>query len=262
MGRYKYNRYRDVEIDVSRLAFTNETEFVGLIQTEFSKWYDRLKYPRIQDTAVMWLSIPKDYARVVPWLLAFSPPFILHHANEHRIMMVRPANPSKRSQIPCYGSHYVKVEAVVVEENTGRVLIVQERIGSDTAVKSVTGSCEAGEFVSTAAEREVWEETKIKSKAISLIGVSNRIHTRFDRDEVTFGILLFAPEGQVPQADGFEVRSAAWSDIKEASATCTPMSREWLAAASASKGIDMPKVVGKDIYRGQGYCCEWYTPRA
>jgi 8-oxo-dGTP pyrophosphatase MutT (NUDIX family) len=264
MPKYRWNRYRDIEIDVSRLGqFTGEVDFCDIIRQEHDKWYSKLKYPRVQDMAVMWLNVPKEFSRVVPWLLAMCPPFILHHANSQRIMLVRPANPRSRSQIPAYGTHYVKVECVVVEENTGRVLMVRERLGSAEAViKLVTGATDTGEFVAVSAEREVWEETGVRANTVSLVGCGNRLRTRFDRDEIIFGLLLYAKEGQTPKPDGFEVRDAMWMTVSEATSHCTAMAREWLAAASASRTINVPRTNVTDLFRGHPHTMDFFVPRA
>lgn len=260
MPQWRYNRYRDVEIDVSRLNFANETEFLQVIEQEHTKWYRKLKYPKIQDMAVMWLNVPKEYIRVVPWLLSINPPFVMHHANTERIMLVRQANArSHRCQIPSYGTHYVKVECVVVEETTGKILMVRERLGTDSVFKLVTGSAEAGEFASTAAEREVWEEARIQCKTAGVVGCGNRIRTRFDRDEIIIGLLLYAPIGQIPRADGFEVREAMWCDVAIASSQCSPMAKEWIAAAASRPYL--PRINTLDLFRGAPHTMDFFIPQ-
>lgn len=260
MPQWRYNRYRDVEIDISKLVFANETEFLQVIEQEHAKWYRKLKYPRIQDMAVMWLNVPKEYIRVVPWLMAMTPPFVMHHANSERIMLVRQANVrSRQCQIPSYGTHYVKVECVVIEETTGRILMVRERLGTESVLKLVTGAAEAGEFVSTAAEREVWEEARVRCTTVGMVGCGNRIRTHFDRDEIIIGILLFAPVGQNPRGDGFEVREAMWCDVAVASVHCSQMSKEWIAAAAAAPYT--PKINTTDKFRGAPHTMDFFVPR-
>ena len=128
MPKYRYNRYRDLEIDVSRLQFADDREsFLHVIRQEFDKWAGRLNHSRERFTAVMWYNVPKEVSRVVPWLIDSDPAIRMHHANANRIMFVRPHPSSHGSaQIPSYGTHYVKVECVVLEEGT--VIIVPELI--------------------------------------------------------------------------------------------------------------------------------------
>lgn len=266
MGKYRYNRYRDLEIDISRLEFDGQESFLAVIRSEFDRWADKLRHSRERFSAVMWLNVPKAYSRVVPWLVDNAPFFQLHHANSTRIMLVKPhpaASGSRSCQIPSYGTHYVKVECVVVEDGTGRVLMVKERIGGmerDT-VKCVSGSVEAGEFFADAAVREVREETGIVSRFICLIGCGNRVHTRFDRDEIIMGCLLFAPQGQVPRADGSEVMLAEWFDPGAIAESCTPMALEWLAGADACRIDYNQRIHTKDLFRGAPHLMDFFVPR-
>ena len=255
MGKYRYNRYRDLEIDISRLEFTDQESFLAIIREEFNKWAGKLAHSRERFSAVMWLNVPKSFSRVVSWLLDNPPFFQLHHANTGRIMLVKPhpaADRSSACQIPSYGTHYVKVECVVIEDVTGRVLMVKERIGGmdNDTVKCVSGSAEAGEFFADAAVREVREETGIDGRFVCLIGCGNRMRTRFDRDEIIMGCLLFAPQGQIPHADGSEVMLAGWYEPGAIAETCTPMAREWLAAANACRMDHNQRIHTKDLFRG------------
>lgn len=266
MGKYRYNRYRDLEIDISRLVFADQDTFLAAIKDEFYKWASRLSHSRERFSAVMWLNVPKSFSRVVPWLLDNHPFFQLHHANSSRIMLVKPhpaANGSRACQIPSYGTHYVKVECVVIEDGTGRVLMVKERIGGmeNDSVKCVSGSAEAGEFFADAAVREVREETGIASRFVCLIGCGNRVRTRFDRDEIIMGCLLFASQGQTPRADGSEVMLAGWFDPSSISGTCTPMAREWLAAANACSINYNQRIHTRDLFRGAPHFMDFFVPR-
>ena len=266
MGKYRYNRYRDLEIDISRLDFADRESFLAVIREEFHRWAARLTHSRERFSAVMWLNVPKAFSRVVPWLIDEHPFFQLHHANANRIMLVRPhpsASGSRACQIPSYGTHYVKVECVVVEDGTGRVLMVRERIGGgdSDAVKCVSGSAEAGEYFADAAVREVREETGVVCRFVCLMGCGNRLRTRFDRDEITMGCLLFAPQGQAPRADGSEVMLAEWYDPGSVAETCTPMAREWLAAANACRMDYNQRIHTEDLFRGPPHFMDFFVPR-
>ena len=264
MPKYRYNRYRDLEIDVSRLQFADDREsFLHVIRQEFDKWAGRLNHSRERFTAVMWYNVPKEVSRVVPWLIDSDPAIRMHHANANRIMFVRPHPSSHGSaQIPSYGTHYVKVECVVLEEGTGRVLMVKERIGADAPFKNVSGSSESGEFFADAAMREVGEETGVRTRFVCLFGCGNRLRTRFDRDEIIMGCLLIAEQGQMPRADGTEVSLADWFDPSIAISTCTPMAREWLMSANACDMGHNRRSHTRDIFRGDPHSMDFFVPHA
>ena len=264
MTKYRYNRYRDLEIDISRLHFRGQDEFMRAIRSEYGRWADELERSRERFSAVMWLNVPKELSRVVPWLIDGEPAFTLHHATANRIMLVRPHPRALGggAQIPSYGTHYVKVECVVVEDGTGNVLMVRERIGGaeHNPLKNVSGSAESGEFFADAAVREVLEETAIGCRFGCVIGVGNRTLTRFGRDEMIVGCLLFAPAGQTPVADGGEVSEALWCVPREVFQHCSQMAKEWLSAASNCTVSTFVRRHGPDIYRGSSYSMDFFMP--
>jgi 8-oxo-dGTP pyrophosphatase MutT (NUDIX family) len=278
-SKYRYNRYRDLEIDLGclRPAATDPHDFAKVVKEEYDRWARRLDRSRDRFTAVMWLSLPKSHAKFLQCLVGDPMHFSLHHANNARVMLVK-THPDSRgeTEVPSYGTHYVKVECVVVEDVTLRVLMVMDRICAtraeraadnapnwqkDSALKLVSGSSETGEFFADAAVREVYEETGIRARFGSLIGCGNRLRTRFDRDEVIMGCLLHAEKGQKPHADGSEVSEAMWCEAAEAAERCTPMSREWIAAAHACKPDYAERSHTDDLFRGKPHAMDFFVPR-
>lgn len=278
-SKYRYNRYRDLEIDLGCLgpASTEPREFAKTVGDEYDRWAHRLDRSRDRFTAVMWLSLPKSHARFLQCLVDEPLRFSLHHANNARIMLVKTHPDSVgKTEVPSYGTHYVKVECVVVEDATQRVLMVRDRIcatraeraaegapewAKDSALKLVSGSSETGEFFADAAVREVMEETGIRARFGSLIGCGNRLKTRFDRDEVIMGCLMHAEAGQKPRADGSEVCDAMWCEASDAAERCTPMSREWIAAAYACKPDYAVRSHTDDLFRGRPHSMDFFVPR-
>ena len=254
MGKYRYNRYKDVEIDVSKLSFDSDDDFVRVVSEEERKWHGRLRSQRDWQTAVMWLNIPIRYAGLVSVLVSLKHPFVVHHATRDHIMVVRKAlQSSSFACVPSYGTHYVKVDCIVYEEGSGRVLMVYEKPYyplDPVAVKLVTGSVNSGEFFADAAVREVWEETRVRSSFLGFIGCLNRLRTRFDRDEIAYGCILVAQKDQFPVADGMEVASACWITQQEAMASCTPAARNWFNLAASAPQM-MRKCSVDDPFRPQ-----------
>jgi 8-oxo-dGTP pyrophosphatase MutT (NUDIX family) len=196
------------------------------IEYETRKWIFETNGKRGADAAVMWIRIPTDLYKTLPWFQKNG--FETHHADRTHVMVVRPR--SSKAVIPLYGTHYVRVECLVIEIGTGRVLMVRERLGPDQSLKLVTGSVDLNEYVSAAAEREVKEETGIVAKADGFIGCGNRLATRFSRDEILIGLLLYAERGQEPKFDGTEIIEALWIEPERAIDICTVLAKEWLLA--------------------------------
>lgn len=224
-GKYRYNRYNDVEIDVGRMDIGSEESFSRDLEREIRRWKSRISGRRGETSALMWLRVPVDNVHCVPWVVRRR--FSLHHATPDYVMLVHRA--SSRAVVPKYGTHYMRVECLVVEAGTGRVLVVKESVGpSDLKYKFVTGSVDPGEYVSEAAVREVREETGIRATVSGMLGLGNRLGTRFGKDEMLVGVLMTAEIGQVPTRDDMEVEDARWMDPSEAVSRCTQMALEWL----------------------------------
>jgi ADP-ribose pyrophosphatase YjhB (NUDIX family) len=267
MGKYRYNAYRDIEIDISKLKWDDETDepeyikFQRTITYEYNKWFRNLRDQKDRAIAVMWLNIPIAYSRVVCWVSEMNPPFSIHHATSNRIMMVRPATrDTSHCQIPPYGTHYLKVECIVIEENTGKILLINERLGGSYGViKLVSGTTNKGEFIANTAEREVLEETKIKAKTYSVVGFGQRTNTRFGQDEIIVVCLLFASEGQTPQVDGYELVGANWYTVDEAIKVCSSISKPWLLSAINAHNRGFIRNAGYDILRGKPHWMDFYV---
>ena len=266
MGKYRYNRYHDIEIDAGYLRLDSPADVETTIGDETAKWEHKSRHCRGVEAAVMWIKVPVRIIHILPWLLGQhgSPPstkarpFAMHHATATHAMLVRGWRVDGKPNIPLYGSHYVRVECLVIEDTTGRVLLVKERIGVSAAEpKLVTGSVNAGEFISVAAAREVREETGVCARFVQLLGCGNRLHTRFDKDEMLVGALMAASPGQTPVADAQEVMGAEWCSASKAVEFCSPMAREWMSSAAHKSTMswgDLPD------FRGPPHKMEFHAP--
>lgn len=268
MGKYRYNRYHDVEIDVSFLPHESADLLDKAIAAEETDWERRFSNRRGIETAVMWLRIPTKYLHVLPTVLGQKDdcpkrlkerPFKVHHATENHTMVVRGWRKDGRPNIPLYGTHYVRVECLVVEDETGRILMVTERVGAEGRPKLVTGSVNPGERISEAAIREVKEETGILPRFVKMLGIGNRLQTRFDKDEVLVGVLLSAASGQKPTTDGVEIQSAAWFRPEEVINRGSLLAKEWMVAAAASSPMSFGTLPD---FRGPPHVIEFHTSKS
>lgn len=265
----RYNRYQDVEIDASLLPHDEIGKFLAALSEEESKWVSRLSRRvedyRVRVGALFWVKISVKISHLLPPLLA-NGTFTVHHATPDYIMLVKAPEGSGPPNAPSYGTHYSRVECLVLDEQSGRVLVVNERIGMMSGCKKfITGSVEAGEYVSEAAEREVMEESGIKAKFRGVIGVINRIGTRFGRDELLIGCLLVAsPSGQIPLPKSAEIVSAEWVPaINVVSDRSNHMGKRWACAAAnlalqSSHGGGLEERTMED-FRGHGHDMKMYS---
>lgn len=255
MPRYRWNRYHDLEIDISRFVIENEAKLSGLVFDEIARWEDRIRGRRGEMFAVLWVKIPVRSVHFLPWFTDHG--FDMHHATKDHVMVVRPR--SKKAMIPLYGTHYARVECVVIEKTTGRILLVKECTGPDASYKLVTGSVENNEYISAAAVREVMEETGIACEVTGVLGLGNRLGTRFGRDEILVGLLMSAKCGQTPLADGTETASAMWADPDTAIKNASAMAREWLISAATNRPLRKGRMPD---FRGPPHSMEVFLPPA
>jgi ADP-ribose pyrophosphatase YjhB (NUDIX family) len=72
-------------------------------------------------------------------------------------------DPSSHNKIPAYADHYVGVGGVVINQK-GEILLIQERREPEPRKwKFPGGFMDPGETIKQAAEREVLEETGVKT---------------------------------------------------------------------------------------------------
>lgn len=265
----RYNRYQDIELNAALMPHDEIGKFLRALSEEESKWLGRLGN-RIDDdgvrsSALLWLRVPVNLSHLVPSLLGTAS-FKTHHATTDYIMFVKGPGNIEPQSLPLYGTHYARVECVVVDSATKDILVVHEQIGTmETCRKLVTGSVDPGEFVEDAAVREVMEETGIRAVFKGILGLVNRIGTRFGKDELLVGCLLWAePAGQVPQAKSGEIKGVEWAKVEDVLRSGSNfMGRRWACAAanlgscsSHEKGLEPHEM---DDFRGRGHRMVMYA---
>ncbi|CAH2300890.1 nucleoside diphosphate-linked moiety X motif 6 isoform X1 [Pelobates cultripes] len=100
------------------------------------------------------------------WLHGFT----FHHA-EHDTSTLTLWLKDGPSNLPGYATHQVGVAGAVFDEDTGKVLVVQDRNKTVNSWKFPGGLSDHGEDIGITAVREVLEETGIKSEFKSLLSI-------------------------------------------------------------------------------------------
>ena len=264
----RYNRYQDVEIDADLLPHDELGKFLSALAKEESYWIDRLG-TRVADakqrsTALFWVKIPVKLCHLLPSLLGMET-FSVHHATSEYIMLVKGPGDVKPTNAPLYGTHYSRVECLVIDPATSSVLVVNELVGTtDRKRKLVTGSVDSGEHPSSAAVREVMEETGLVVRFMGVIGIISRLGTRFGRDEILIGCLLHIEiPGQIPRPSSDEIKKVEWVSIEEVmSGKCGKMTKEWMYAAHMLFSCPGPLgEVDMEDFRGNPHLMRMYSKR-
>jgi 8-oxo-dGTP pyrophosphatase MutT (NUDIX family) len=264
----RYNRYQDVEINAELLPHDELGKFLIALSKEESYWMDRLASKvsdsQIRSNSLFWVKIPVKLSHLLPSLLAMGA-FNVHHADSTYIMLVKGPDGTKNMSVPLYGTHYSRVECLVMDPSNSTVLIVNELVGtSERRKKLVTGSVDSGEHPSSAAMREVMEETGLLVRFVGLIGVVSRLGTRFGRDEILIGCLLYLdPPGQVPRPSSSEIKKVEWVPLEDVlTGKYGKMTGEWANACKAM--YTCPGPFGEtdlEDFRGTPHMMRMYSNR-
>jgi 8-oxo-dGTP pyrophosphatase MutT (NUDIX family) len=143
--------------------------------------------------------------------------FKFHHTEKDQVALSKWL-PDTTDKFPPYASHYAGVGGVVINPVNEEILVIQEKSSArDAGVWKVPGGLvDAGEFVGEAAEREVLEETEIRSKFLGVIGFRQTRRYLFDCSDIYF-IALLRPESvsqKIGGGDG-EVAKCCWMPLQE-----------------------------------------------
>ncbi|XP_069834674.1 nucleoside diphosphate-linked moiety X motif 6 isoform X2 [Dendropsophus ebraccatus] len=135
----------------------------------FRSWLqDSIKSWREEGRVAVWLHVPIMLSGLIT--SAAQEGFTFHHAENDTstLTLWLKDGPSK---LPGYATHQVGVAGAVLDEVSGKVLVVQDRNKTINAWKFPGGLSDLGEDIGVTATREVLEETGIKSEFQSLLSI-------------------------------------------------------------------------------------------
>ncbi|XP_053112568.1 nucleoside diphosphate-linked moiety X motif 6 [Hemicordylus capensis] len=135
----------------------------------FQGWLrDSIKQWRAEGHIAVWLHVPILQSRFIT--AAAEQGFAFHHAESNSATLTLWLADGS-SRLPYYATHQLGVAGAVLDTNTGKVLVVQDRNKTTNVWKFPGGLSEPGEDIGNTAVREVLEETGIKSEFKSLLSL-------------------------------------------------------------------------------------------
>ena len=169
--------------------------------------------------SAIWLTVPISRARLIEE--ASKSGFEFHHAEGQYATLNKWLLEQEESRIPTYATHQVGVGAIVINPATNEILCVREKGNNYRPWKIPGGLAELGEDLDTAIVREVYEETGISCRFLSILGVRHVHGVQFGRSDLFF-VCRLEPipsqvSGEVPQPvpqEG-EIEAAAWLPLEE-----------------------------------------------
>ncbi|XP_029965426.1 nucleoside diphosphate-linked moiety X motif 6-like isoform X2 [Salarias fasciatus] len=142
-------------------ADISEGAFSDILRDSLAQW-------KAEGKVAVWLRVPIALSRCAAAAAAHG--FAFHHAkHDHAVLSLWLGR--GESRLPGFATHQVGVAGAVVDESSGKVLVVQDKNKTKNAWKFPGGLSDPGENIGVTAVREVLEETGVRSEFRSLLSV-------------------------------------------------------------------------------------------
>ena len=171
----------------------------------------------------IWVEVPMARSSLIESGDMFGLGFRFHHAVGDKSVLNLWLRETHESKIPDFSTHNVGVGAVVINSRN-EILLVRELRKNYMPWKTPTGLSELGEHIDQAAEREVLEETGIKTNFDSIIGFRQTHGLAHGRSDLFFVCRLHPVEEQdengnalipEPVVQEDEIERAEWVPLSE-----------------------------------------------
>ncbi|CAH1389826.1 unnamed protein product [Nezara viridula] len=137
--------------------------------------------------------------------------FNIHHAKDNKVSLYLWLPKLESCKIPPYAHNMVGAGALVINDNN-QILVVHERYRTVSFWKLPGGYVDPGEEIGEAAQREVLEETGIKTEFLSLLSVRHLPSAVFGCSDLYFVVRLKPLSYEITKQDD-EVEDCQWMDI-------------------------------------------------
>ncbi|XP_056659488.1 nucleoside diphosphate-linked moiety X motif 6 isoform X2 [Monodelphis domestica] len=169
--RGELDRFGGITVRLGQLRSADSVDpatFWTWLQASIQQW-------RAEGRIAVWLHVPIFQSQFISPAASLGLRF--HHAESDASLMTLWLGEGP-SRLPGYATHQVGVAGAVFDEDTGKILVVQDRNKTKNAWKFPGGLSEPGEDIDTAT-REVLEETGITSEFQALLSIRQQ-HGRPD----------------------------------------------------------------------------------
>lgn len=218
-----YDTFGGAIVDLKTPLPGSPSEFRKRLGASLAKW-------RADGRQGVWLEIRAEDAALIP-IATLEYGFKFHSAEETHVTLKMWLPTDRPNTLPGNASHTVGVGAIVVDEETNRLLMVREKSGPAAKLgiwKLPTGGVDAGEELGEAATREILEETGVHAEFVDLraFRMSHRGNLAHKGKSNLFFIARFrakpgaANQPLKPQAS--EIAEARWFSIEEYDAQAWP----------------------------------------
>uniref|UniRef100_A0A6B2LBV4 Nudix hydrolase domain-containing protein n=1 Tax=Arcella intermedia TaxID=1963864 RepID=A0A6B2LBV4_9EUKA len=168
------------------------------------------------ENPVLWVHVDVKYAAYIPQLLKNK--MTLHRTQDNFIILSIWLRPDK-SLIPECGTHIGGACGMVIRDakNTSgvvkkQVLLIREKHRSRNW-EFPGGAVELGQTFIDAAVKEVFEEVNLQVKVIGLVGITENLHSRYDKNNIYMCFACVMTVEAEPVVNPVEILTAQWFDL-------------------------------------------------
>lgn len=199
----KEDLYNGLIVDPSTIHEFSEAFKVKLLHL--------LKEAHEQEKNLIWIDLERQQAQHIA--IALEVGFIFHNCEPHRVTLTYSVK--EDAYIPVSPSHTIGVGAVVINSKN-ELLMVRDRIHTSRSIYKLPGGMvEHADKLSDGIEREVWEETGIKSKLIKMVSLLNSHPHQFNKSNLYMVFHLEALSEEINVIDTHEIEFALWLPLHE-----------------------------------------------
>ncbi|KAK6183748.1 hypothetical protein SNE40_006354 [Patella caerulea] len=199
------DRYNGLTIDSAEQNLQDEEAFIEHLKACINEWRAG------DEIRGLWVKINKQHSSIIPHLVALG--FEFHHAQPGYVMMCQWLANNEPNGLPEYANQYIGVGGFVVNDKK-QLLVIQEKYTIKSHWKLPGGHANCGEDLPETAQREVFEETGIKTEFVSLLCFRHQHQYRFGCSDIYF-ICLMKPVGGELKPCQQEIAKCMWMDVEE-----------------------------------------------
>lgn len=228
------NRFKGIEIDAEALPIDPE-EFQGRLDASLQEWTR-------EGMKVVWLTVPIEKAVIIH--IATGAGFQFHHAAESYLLLTKRLEDG--ALIPEYATHYIGAGGVVLNDKK-ELLVVSElhRRSESPYYKLPGGALHQGEHIATCVEREIYEETGVRTQFDALVCFRHWHGYRYNKSDIYF-VCRLSPLSNDITIQAEEIEECLWLPVQQylESENVSTFNKHIVKAALESPGVTHMEIEG------------------
>ena len=166
-----------------------------------------------EDFRVVWLEVPIAKSALIP--VAVEHGFSFHHSGEGYLMLTHQLE--EGAFIPSYSTHYIGAGGVVINDRQELLVVSERYFGSENRppfFKLPGGALQEGEHLTSAAIREVYEETGVETEFERVVCFRHWTGYRYGKSDIYF-VCRLRPLSEAIVKQEEEIAQCRWMPLQE-----------------------------------------------